>query len=185
MKRRRMYRYAQAAASYNPPRAVPQGQLPSQGQVVPLHQAPSPEQVFFERGVAHGMRLAQQQQHGLIADIQRRALQDAHSQPFLVLARQRGYDEGYAAALRSHGQQPGRSQGEGGFSYADLEHARQRGFEEGRRAAGGIPNVGDADVRKKAIDDVMAQVRVISESNPNMTSGPFLNALKHRLKKLK
>ena len=31
----------------------------------------------------------------------------------------------------------------------------------------------------------MAQVRIISESNPNMTSGPFLNALKHRLKKLK
>lgn len=181
MKRRRMYRYAQAA-TYNPRRVLPEQPAP-QGQVVPLHHSPSPEQVFFERGVAHGMRLAQQQQQGLIADIQRRALQDAHSEPFLVLARQRGYDEGYAAALRSQGQQPG--QGESGFSYADLERARQRGYEEGRRAAGGIPNVDKVDVRKKAIDDVMAEVRVISESNPNMTSGPFLNALKHRLKKLK
>jgi len=179
MKRRRMYRFARAQQ----PQPQPQRMLPATHErVVPMHQEPSMEQVFFERGVARGMQIAAQQQHQRIAEVKRNTLQQAQSEPFMVMARQQGYEQGYAAALRQH---PG-GQGRVGahYTHADIQRARQQGFEEGRRAAGGIPNVNKADVRKKAIDDVMSEVRVISESNPNMAPGPFLKALKHRVKKI-
>lgn len=177
MKRRRLHRHAKRFA-FNP-RQI-QEEQPQAG-IVPLHPQPSREQIMFERGIEHGMRLAHQAQASHMADVQRRALQAAQSEPFLVMARQNGYDEGYRAGLQANGVEPQSSNGQ--FSYADLERARRQGVEEGKRIAGGIPNTGEAS-RKKVLDEVMQEVRVISESNPNMSPGPFANALKHRLKKL-
>lgn len=179
MRRRRMYRFARAQQ----PQSHPQQMLPvPQERVVEMHQEPSVEQVFFERGVARGMQIAAQQQHRLMAEVKRNALHQVQSEPFMVMARQQGYEQGYAAALQQNPGGQGRSGAQ--YTHADLQRARQQGYEEGRRAAGGIPNVDKVEVRKKAIEDVMSEVRVISESNPNMAPGPFLKALKHRVKKL-
>lgn len=171
MKRRRLHRYSNRVP-FNP-RAMRED-------VVPLRPEPSREQIMFERGIEHGMMLAHRAQAANMAEVQRRALQAAQSEPYLILARQNGYSEGYQAGLRKSGGSPSGNP-DAQFTYSDLERARQRGFEDGKRA-GGIPDTGAS--RKKVLDEVMQEVRVISESNPNLNPSAFNNALKHRLKKL-
>jgi len=127
------------------------------------------------------------QQHGrVVAEVRREALVAVHSDPYLLMARRGGFDEGFAAGMQAaqRAEAPKGAQ----FTYADVEKARRRGFEEGRSAAprqqGGIPNVDEARVRKKAVDDMLENCRVIAESNPNMDSTSFLKAVRQRSKKI-
>lgn len=174
MRKRRLYRFAQArqAAPQNP------------RQIYPEHASEHAVQSDFDRGVQIGMQTAMNQQGRVFAEARREALVAAQSEPYLMMARRGGFDEGFAAGMQA-AQRASAPEGSR-FTYADVEAARRRGFNEGRSAApsAGIPNVDEASVRKKLIDEMLQEVRVISESNPNMAPGPFVNAVRHRVKKL-
>ena len=103
------------------------------------------------------------------------------------MARRGGFDEGFAAGMQAA--QRASAPKDAQFTYADVEKARRRGFEEGKSAAAGrsqsgIPNVDKSAIRKKAIDDMLENCRVIAESNPNMTSEAFMKAVRQRSKKI-
>ena len=59
----------------------------------------------------------------------------------------------------------------------------RRGIEEGQRLAITDAKPEGGITRKKLMEDVMMECRVIGESNPQMM--PAMNALRHRLKKVK
>ena len=101
----------------------------------------------------------------------------------------RAFESGFAAGMRA-AHNPSLTNMNSArihYTYSDLEKARQRGFEEGR-ATNPAPLRSDvidaATIRKKAIDDMLENCRVIAESNPNMTSDAFLKAVQHRSKKV-
>lgn len=99
------------------------------------------------------------------------------------------FEAGYAAGMRAaHGHPTANKySGKTHYTYLDLEDARRRGFEEGRAADRGPARPGTVDaaaIRKKAIDDMLENCRVIAESNPNMTSEAFFKAVQHRSKKV-
>ena len=173
MRRRRLYRYSQQA------KGQPQW---SPRRVEEVHPAQLSE---YEQGIRRGIELARQQQGHMVAEARREALVAAHSEPFIAMARRGGYDEGFAAGMRSAAQNPQQKGAQ--FTYSDLENARRRGVEEGRaqRVKSGMPNVDEDSVRRKAIDDMLENCRVVAESNPNMTSESFFKAIKQRSKKLK
>jgi hypothetical protein len=176
MRRRRLYRYARN----RPP--VQRGTEP--GYASPSNPANADDHQAFISGVSEGMRLATMQQDRIIAEAHRSALAAARQHPFMLMARRSGYDEGYAAGMQvavtrqSTTPEPPR---DAEFTYVDVEAARQRGFEEGRISTStGAANEGQ--IRGKAIDDMLEQCRVISESNPSMSPG--VNAVRHMIKKL-
>lgn len=140
----------------------------------------------FELGIQRGLELAAQQQGRVLAEVRREALVAAQSEPYLLMARRGGFDEGFAAGMQAA--QRAAAPKDAQFTYADVEKARRRGYEEGkssaRRSRSGIPNVDEASVRKKAIDDMLENCRVIAESNPNMTSDAFMKAVRQRSKKI-
>ena len=132
--------------------------------------------------------MAMRQQGRMVAEVRRESLVAVHSDPYLLMARRGGYDEGFSAGMQAaqRASAPKDSQ----FTYVDVENARRRGFEEGRSASvsasrsSGIPNVDSAAVRKKAVDDMLESCRVIAESNPNMDSTSFFKAVQQRSKKI-
>ena len=134
----------------------------------------------FERGMQHGIEMAMGQQGRVLAEVRREALVAAHSEPYLVMARRGGFDEGFNAGMQAaqRAEAPKTAQ----FTYADVEGARRRGYDEGRAASAGIPNVNESSVRKKMVDDMLESCRVISESNESMAPG--VNAVRHMIKKL-
>lgn len=178
MRRRRLYRFFQNQTNPWSPRPR-------------IHEAAAPHPIAgyrvqddgsdFDRGVQHGIELAMQQQGRIVAEARREALVAVHSDPYLLMARRGGYDEGFAAGMQAaqRASAPRGSQ----FTYADVENARRRGFEEGRSATtqGGIPRVDESAMRRKIVDEMLEDCRVIAESNPNMAPG--VNAVRHRIKK--
>lgn len=159
------------------------------GQVNPrLHEPAAPHPVApqnpneFDRGVRHGIDLAMQQQDRMMAEARRNALVAAQSEPHLIMARKGGFDQGFAAGMQAA--QKSAAGKDSQFTYADMEKARRRGFEEGKAASkgNGIPNVDEASMRKKMVDEMLESCRVIAESNPNMAPG--VNAVRHKIKKL-
>lgn len=164
MRKRRLYRHSQ--------RRIQEQQLP------PSQGGPSD----FDRGIQQGIHLAMMQHGRIVADAHRSALVAAQSEPHMQMARQGGFDQGYAEGIRHAGSgTPSPSPKGAQFTYMDVESARQRGYAEGK-AVGGIPNVDAKSVRKKLIDEVLESCRVISESNPSMAPG--VNAVRHLVKKL-
>lgn len=97
---------------------------------------------------------------------------------------ERGFDRGRNVALQEAHQWAAQS------AHRAEEAAKnkwyQKGLREGREMARRtMPKPAQADptaVRKKMMDQVLAECRVIGESNPQMN--PAMNALRHRLKKL-
>lgn len=181
MRRRRLYRYSQARKVEIPD---PRAQAPGMVHMTSPRIAGPAE---FERGVQHGIEMAMRQQGRLAAEVRRSALVAAHSEPFLLMARRGGYDEGFAAGMQV-AQRAGAPK-DAQFTYLDVEKARRRGFEEGRAASasssqGGIPNVNEAAIRKKTVDAMLESCRVIAESNPNMDPDSFLKAVRTRSKKI-
>ena len=175
MRKRRLYRFAQSRQAAPPnPRQIYHEPIPSQHAV----------QSEFDRGVQIGLEMAMSQHGRVVAEARREALVAAQSEPYLMMARRGGFDEGFAAGMQAS-QRAAAPEGSR-FTYADVEAARRRGFNEGRSAApsSGIPNVDEASIRKKMVDEMLQECRVISESNPNMAPGPFVNAVRHRVKKL-
>lgn len=167
MRKRRLYRHSQARARQE--REQAQAQDPQ-------------DRSSFDRGVRQGIQIAMMQQGRIVADARRAALVAAQNEPYMQMARQGGYDQGYAAGLlQSSGGTPSSSSKDAQFTYMDVENARQRGYAEGR-TAGGIPNVDAKSVRKKMVDEMLEKCRVISESNPNMAPG--VNAVRHMIKKI-
>ena len=133
----------------------------------------------FEQGVQHGLEMAAIQQGRVLAEVRRDALAAAHSEPYLVMARRGGFDEGFNAGMQAaqRAEAPKAAQ----FTYADVEGARRRGYDEGRAASAGIPNVDESSVRRKMLDGMLEDCRVIAESNPGMAPG--VNAVRHMIKK--
>jgi len=127
--------------------------------------------------------MATQQQNRFREEVNRSALIAAKEAPYLIMARRGGYDEGFAAGMRA-AQKVYHS--DNIFNYADLEEARRRGLEEGRKLNSSNINsvVNESSIRKKAIDDMIENCRVIAESNPNMDAASFLRAVRHRSKKI-
>ncbi len=168
MRRRRLYRYSRERAS--------QEQASAQQEATTERQA-------YQNGVGEGMRIAAMQQNRIVAEAQRSALVAAHQQPFILMARRNGYDEGYSAGIQAgqSGEPRPEVSKDARFTYVDVEAARQRGVQEGKAsAATGAANEGQ--IRGKVIDDMLQQCHVISESNPGMAPG--VNAVRHLIKKL-
>jgi len=126
-------------------------------------------------------------------EARQRAFREAARGPYLAVARQKGYQEGYGAGYKE-GERAGMvkaSNVDEFYTQADVNNARREGFSEGvftgraqarasQKARGGTAE--DFD-REKAIDEMLDQCRIISESNPSMAPG--VNAVRHRIKKLK
>jgi len=173
MRKRRLYRHS-VASRFNP-RQVPDPEPQEQ----PRHDS---QQLAFQSGIQHGMRLAamRHQEH---AQAQALALASA-SEARIAQARRASFDRGYSAGIQAaQGQQasPREESSSGRYTYADVEAARKRGFAEGRKTAPAAPS-NESSIRKKMIDEMVEQCRVISESNPQMAPG--VNAVKHMIKKL-
>jgi hypothetical protein len=83
---------------------------------------------------------------------------EKHMARHLSAARLRGYNEGFQSGMRSGGQ---------------------------ARPTTVVPTVDERKLRSKLVDEMLQECRVIAESNPNMAPGPFANAVRHRIKKLR
>lgn len=171
MRKRRLYRHAQRQKQRQAPPVMPQGQrfsIPSE----------------FDRGVEQGIAMAMQQHGRLMAEAKRNALVAAQQEPSLLMARRGGYEEGFNAGMQAA--QKASAPKNAQFTYTDLERARRRGFEEGQAKAAqqsrGIPDVNEKAIRKKLVDEMLEQCRVIAESNPNMASG--VKAVRRQIGKL-
>ena len=123
--------------------------------------------------------MAATQQGRVLAEVRREALVAAHSEPFMQMARRGGFDEGFAAGMQAS--QKAAAPKDAQFTYVDVEKARQRGFAEGKSAGSGIPNVDEARIRRKQLDEMLEDCRTIAESNPSMA--PAVNAVRHMIKK--
>ena len=168
MRKRRLYRYSRAQAAGQQQVAA---QYPSIQPVV--------RRQIFNAGVDAGVRMASRQQGRMLAETERHMLARVHEEPFMVVARQSGYDRGVAAGMKQAAVAGG-SKSAPGFSYTDVEDARRRGYADGRATTAGAANNGVS--RQKMVDDMLEQCRIIAESNPNMAPG--VNAVRHRIKKL-
>lgn len=132
---------------------------------------PVDPQEAYERGIQQGMQIASMQQmNHAIAIVNQQASRIAQAQ-------REAFDRGYRAAAKLG--KSTETNKEGSYTYADLEAARARGYESGRKSA---PASDESSIRKKIVDQMIEECRVISESNPNMKPG--VNAVKHRIKKL-
>ncbi|MHC4431040.1 MAG: hypothetical protein ACYTBS_04300 [Planctomycetota bacterium] len=145
---------------------------------------PAPHQADFERGIEYGMMISAMQQRQAVAAAQHHALAlVSQTEARMARMRQEGFDQGYAAGMQARAPQPeSPSSSKGTYTYADVEAARARGFEAGRRSTKSEAVPQESALRKKLIDEMLEQCRVISESNPNMAPG--VNAVRHRIKKL-
>lgn len=163
MRKRKLYRYSQ------------------QANLEPVTEMPH-EASEFDQGVRFGFKLAAQRHGQAIAAARREAIVAAHSDPYLLMARRGGYEEGFAAGMRSSRAATQSTTNQ--FTYTDLENARRRGFEEGRTSATAAGAGAGADVRRQIVEQMLESARVIAESNPNMDPGSFLKAQQQRSKKV-
>lgn len=126
-------------------------------------------------------------------EARQRAFREAARGPYLAVARQKGYQEGYGDGYKE-GERAGMvkaSDVDEFYTRADVSNARREGFNEGvftgraqarasQKARGGESEEFD---REKVIEEMLDQCKIISESNPGMAPG--VNAVRHRIKKLK
>lgn len=139
----------------------------------------------FDKGFQKAQERSAKERDQFAADIERRALEKARQKPFMVLAHQNGYNEGYEVGHREGFQKGQLAVPKNHFSYQDLERARQRGFDDGYQAGcAKTVNVDNSKAaRNQALDEVLQECEVIAQSNPNMAPG--VNAVRHRVKKLR
>lgn len=176
MRKRRLYRH-----SLNQPQKINPRQAQQQEQV-------DPHQTAFESGLRHGMLLSQSQQRQAVHAAHQHALAlVSHNESRIARASQQGFDRGYSAGMASNqgAQQPAAPKNSSGsYTYDDVEAARKRGYSAGQQAAPrqstSSPN--ESSIRKKMVDEMVEQCRVISESNPQMAPG--VKAVRHMIKKL-
>ena len=140
---------------------------------------PGVESGEFDRGVQYGIALAQGHQQRALAEVRRNALVAAHSEPYLLMARRGGFEQGFAAGMQAAQKAGAGDRGKFTYTYQDLENARRRGVDEGLTRKGPDDS---SSIRKKLVDEMVEQCRIIAESNPAMAPG--VNAVRHRLKKL-
>ncbi len=167
MRKRRLYRHSQRARAQ---------QMAGPQEHVYETAVPRSMPDEFDRAVQHGIEMARGR---ILAEVRREALVAAHSEPYLVMARRGGFDEGFNAGMQAaqRAEAPKAAQ----FTYTDVESARRRGYAEGKAASTGIPNVDEVSVRRKMLDGMLQDCRVIAESNPSMAPG--VNAVRHLIKK--
>lgn len=155
MRRRKLYRNPM----FNPRRIEPR--------VEPDDVDPARE--AYERGLRQGMQIASMQQ------VQKTMAIVGRVESTIARAQQEAFDRGYRAAARVGPEKAGSA-----YTYADIEAARSKGFEAGRKSSAPVPS--ESAIKKKLVDQMIEECRVIAESNPNMAPG--VNAVRHRIKKL-
>jgi len=171
MRKRRLYRSARAQQAARRPPPPPQ------------HPEVDPHQQAFESGLRHGMELSARQHHQALQAAQNQAIALAsHAESRIARAQREAFDRGYSAGMRAAPSQPQEKDTKSNYTFSDRQAARERGRAEGRREVAKSQGADEASIRKKMIDEMVEQCRVISESNPNMASG--VNAVRHRIKKL-
>lgn len=110
-------------------------------------------------------------------------MEKARQKPFMALAHQNGFKEGYEVGYGEGFQKGKLAIPKNQFNYKDLELARQRGFDDGYAAGRAkVAGEGDSATRNTVLGEVLHECDVISQSNPNMAPG--VNAVRHRVKKL-
>jgi len=168
------------------------GPVPNPRQIYPAHHeqqpeaAPAPEppdhvQRAFESGLQQGMQISASQQRQFAH--QQALMLAGQAEARIATVRRESFDQGYMLGVKAgRAEAPAAASKPGAtYTYSDVEAARARGYQEGRAArSAAVPN--ESAIRKKLIDEMVEQCRVISESNPNMAPG--VNAVRHRIKKL-
>lgn len=174
MRKRRLYRHSLNRAQFNP-RQIQEQEPP-----------PDPHQAAYENGLRHGMMLSAGQQRQAIQAAQHQALAVvSQSGARLARASQQGFDRGYAAGMAANqgSQQPAAPKNSNGsYTYEDVEAARKRGYSAGQQTAVSSASPNESSIRKKMVDQMVEQCRVIAESNPQMAPG--VNAVRHMIKKI-
>jgi len=169
MKRRRLYRYSQNMANNLP--------------MIENHRQLSEFELGIQRGLQMADRRMQERMVTRHVAVRPAIIQEPGARPAPLGGFVEGFNAGVRAAQLAGG---ARADNSGQYSYSDLENARRRGFVDGQNAATITkPAIADeSSIRKKAIDDMLENCRVVAESNPNMTSEAFLKAVRHRSKKI-
>jgi len=182
MRKRRLYRHSIAGHSpYHPGRPVGQQHGQQHGQ---QQEQPDWEQAIFERGLQHGMRIASMQQHQLVQAHQQALALASQSKARIAQAQRDGFNRGYAEGMQKSTPAPSPADPNKTYTYSDVESARARAFEAGRKSVKGAVQPDESKIRKKLVDRMLQECQDMVARNPNMTAGPFANAMKHRLKKL-
>jgi hypothetical protein len=175
MRKRRLYRHSLNHPNVNPRRVQEQ----EQPQL-------DPHQVAFESGLRHGMMLSAAQQRQAIHAAQQHALAlVSQNETRMARASQQGFDRGYAAGIAANrgAQQPAAPKNSSGtYTYEDVEAARKRGYSAGQQAVKPSSGANESSIRKKMVEEMVEQCRVIAESNPQMAPG--VKAVRHMIKKL-
>ena len=164
MRRRKLYRYSQSH------------HRPMIGAGYMTHEM---QQHLLNTGIAIGVQMATERAKRPSSAREQVDLARINREPFMAMARHNGFEAGFAAGMKAA--QKAEAPKAERFTYSDVENARRRGFQEGKSSAS--TSIDSKAVRSRIRDEMLEQCRVIAESNPNMAPG--VNAVRHRIKKIK
>jgi len=131
------------------------------------------------------MLSAAQQRHAVHAAQQHALAVVNQNETRIARASQQGFDRGYAAGMAANRgtQQPAAPKNSSGtYTYEDVETARKRGYSAGQQAVRSPSGENESSIRKKMVEEMVEQCRVIAERNPQMAPG--VKAVRHMIKKL-